>query len=78
MVVSGSYLLVINVIVVVAFVFAFLLAENKGKLILAITLALLFLLPKIFPSSSLYWVYYAAKVIFGLACIIFFKWQYSR
>ncbi len=34
--VSGSYLLVINVIVVVAFVFAFMISENKGKLILAI------------------------------------------
>jgi hypothetical protein len=75
--VNSSYLLVMNVIVVVAFVFAFLIAENRGKLILAIIMALLFLFPKILPSPSLHWVYYAARVIFGLACIITFKWHFS-
>lgn len=74
---SGSYLSVINLIVVVAFIFAFLVAESKGKLILALILALLFLLPKIFPSPSLSWVYYGARVLFGIACMIIFKWFHS-
>lgn len=75
---GGSYQLIIDIIVLVAFVFAFLIVENKGKLILAVILVCLFLFPKILPLPSLSWVYYAAKVIFGMACILTFKWHFSR
>ena len=64
---------IINLIAIIAFVFAFLNAEEKGKIILAVIIVVLFLLPHIYTSATLYWIYYAAKVIFALSCLIYIK-----
>ena len=69
----GTMIAVINLIAIIAFIFAFLNAEEKGKIILAVIIAVLFLLPHIYTSVTLFWIYYAAKVIFALSCLLYIK-----
>jgi len=64
---------IINLIAIIAFVFAFLNAEEKGKIILALIMIVLFLLPQIYTTATMYWIYYAAKVIFALSCFAYIK-----
>ncbi len=64
---------IINIIVIAVFIFAFLSAETKGRVIMTAILALLFTLPAIFTASVIYWLCYAGKVIFGLSCYISLK-----
>jgi len=64
---------VINLIVIVIFVYAFLNAEAKGRVIMTVILALLFILPVLFPVSAIFWVCYAGKVIFGLSGYLYVK-----
>lgn len=65
--------LVINLIIIVIFVYAFLNAEAKGRFIMSIILALLFILPVLSSASAVFWVCYAGKVIFGLSCYLYIK-----
>lgn len=65
--------LVINLIVFVIFVYAFLNAETRARIIMTAILALLFILPALFSAPVLYWVCYAGKVIFGLSCYLYVK-----
>ncbi len=65
--------LVINLIVIVIFVYAFLNAEAKSRVIMTAILALLFILPVLFSASAVFWVFYAGKVIFGLSCYLYIK-----
>jgi hypothetical protein len=64
---------IINIIVIAVFIFAFLSAETKGRVIMTIILAMLFALPALFPVSVIYWLCYAGKVIFGLSCYLSLK-----
>jgi ABC-type sugar transport system permease subunit len=64
---------VINLIVIAIFVYAFLNAEMKGRIIMTAILALLFILPAVFTASVIYWLCYAGKVIFGLSCYLYIK-----
>jgi hypothetical protein len=65
--------LVINLIVIVIFVYAFLNAEAKGRVIMTVILALLFILPLLFTASAIYWICYAGKIILGLTCYLYVK-----
>jgi hypothetical protein len=71
----NPYPLIINFLVLVFFLLAFFSAEGRAKLILVGIAVLLFGLPYIFSLSSLYWIFYAARIIFGLGCYIFIRRQ---
>ncbi len=64
---------VINLIVIIIFVYAFLNAEAKGRVIMTVILALLFIMPVLFSASAVFWICYAGKVIFGLSCYLYVK-----
>ncbi len=70
---------VLNVAILVAFILAFIKAEElKAKVVLASIMAALIILPKVVTmtaTSWIWWVHYVAKVIFGLGCVIYIKWQ---
>ncbi len=67
------YLLIVNIITLIVFIFAFITAEAKGKIILAIIMALLFILPYLFPIREVEWTSYAGKVIFSIGCYLYIK-----
>lgn len=67
------YLLIVNIITLIVFIFAFLTAEAKGKIILATIMALLFILPYLFPIREVEWASFAGKVIFSLGCYLYIK-----
>ncbi len=71
----NPYPIIINFLVLVFFLLAFLSAELKGKLILLGIVVLLFGLPSIISFGSVAWIVYAAKVIFGLGCYLFIRKQ---
>jgi len=71
----NPFLPVVNLIVITAFIFAFVAAETKHRIILVTIMVLLFILPSLFQSPALGWVFYAGRVIFGIACYIYIKWR---
>ena len=71
----NPYPIIINFLVLVFFLLAFLSAELKGKLILLGIVVLLFGLPSIISFGSVAWIVYATKVIFGLGCYLFIRKQ---
>jgi hypothetical protein len=71
----NPYPLIINFLVLVFFLLAFLSANLKGKLILLGIAIILFGLPTIVSFGSLAWIMFAAKVIFGLGCYLFIRKQ---
>jgi len=71
----NPYPTIINFLVLVFFLLAFLSAELKGKLILLGVAVLLFGLPYIISFGSVAWIVYAARVIFGLGCYLFIRKQ---
>jgi hypothetical protein len=68
-----SYLLIVNIITLLAFIFAFITAETKGKIILAIIMALLFILPHLFPIREVEYICYAGRVIFAIWCYLYIR-----
>lgn len=71
----NPYPIIINFLILVFFLLAFLSTELKGKLILLGILVLLFGLPAIISFGSVTWIVYAARVIFGLGCYLFIRKQ---
>jgi hypothetical protein len=71
----NPYPIIINFLVLVFFLLAFLSAEFKGKLILLGIVVLLFGLPAIVSFGSVAWIMYTAKVFFGLGCYLFIRKQ---
>lgn len=69
----NPYPYLLNFIVIIAFVFAFLASETKGKIILASILIILLIIPSLIQSQTLTWIVYAAKIIFGLVCYLIIK-----
>jgi predicted MFS family arabinose efflux permease len=67
--------LIINFLVIVFFVLAFLSANLKKKLILLGIMVLLFGFPSIISFGSLFWILNAARIVFGFACYIFIRKQ---
>lgn len=72
---QNPYPIIINFLVLVFFLLAFLSAELKGKLILLGSAVLLFGLPAIVSFGSVSWIVFGAKVIFGLGCYLFIRKQ---
>jgi hypothetical protein len=71
--VAMAYLLIVNLITLIVFIFAFLTAETKGKIILAIIMALLFILPRLFPIREVAYICYAGRLIFAIGCYLYIK-----
>lgn len=73
------YGIILNVAILVAFVLAFIKAEElRAKVVLAAIMAVLILFPQVVtmsPTSWIWWVHYIGKVLFGLGCVIYVKWQ---
>jgi hypothetical protein len=73
---------VITLLVVILVVLAFLNAEGRLRVILALLLLALLFLPWLFPGRVLFWVAYIGKVIFGCACYVYLKsqgfWSFGR
>lgn len=69
---------ILNVAVIVACVLAFIKAEEiRVKIILAVIVALIFIIPQVVhmpPMSWSWWLHYIAKVVFGLCCVVYIKW----
>jgi hypothetical protein len=71
------YGIILNIVIVAAFVLAFIKAEIKGRIVLVAIMGILILFPRfvpMIPASWLWWVHFLAKVVFGLGCLIYFKW----
>ena len=71
----NPYPTIINFLVLVFFLLAFLSAELKGKLILLGIVLFLFGLPAIVSFGNAAWIVYAARVVFGLVCYLFIRKQ---
>lgn len=69
---------ILNVAIIVVFVIAFIKAEEiRVRVILASIMAMIFILPQVVhmpPMSLLWWLHYVTKIVFGLCCVIYFKW----
>jgi len=70
---KNPYLPLINFVVFIIFIFAFITAEIRGKIILVVIMALLFILPYLFPFSAVVWACFVGKVIFGIACFLYIR-----
>ncbi len=70
-----AYSIIINFLVVVFFILAFLSGELKVKLMLLGVMVLLFGLPYFLSLGSLSWIFYAGKIIFGIFCYLFIRRQ---
>lgn len=62
---------VIDLIVIFLFIYAFMLAEARARIIMTTILVLFFVLPVLFKIAAIYWICYAGKVIFGLSCYVY-------
>ena len=71
----NPYPLIINFLVLVFFLLAFLSAELKTKGILLGIAVILFGLPALISFGNMVWIVYAARVIFGLGCYLFIRKQ---
>ena len=71
----NPYPIIINFLVLIFFLLAFLSAEFKGKMIILGIAVVLFGLPTIVSLGSIAWAVYAGKVIFGLGCYLFIRKQ---
>jgi hypothetical protein len=67
------YLLIVNIITLIIFIFAFITAETKGKIILATIMALLLIIPYLFPIREVEFVCFIGKVIFGIGCYLYIR-----
>ena len=67
------YMLIVNIITLIVFIFAFITAEAKGKIILATIMALLLILPYLFPIREVELASFAGKVIFAIGCYLYIK-----
>ena len=65
------YASIIDLIVIFLFIYAFMLAEARARIIMTTILVLLFLLPVLFKVAAIYWICYAGKVILGLSCYVY-------
>jgi hypothetical protein len=56
-------------------VIAFSMAENKGRIIIATVIISLFALPRIIPSTAFSVICFAGRMVFGIGCLLYIKWQ---
>ena len=73
---------VLNLIIIVLGIFAIIQAEGIQRLIPAVVLLTLLLIPSLGLGPALTWTVYIGKVIFGLGCYIYLKtkdfWIFGR
>jgi hypothetical protein len=67
------YELLLNIIVVIIFIIAFISTDTKGKIILSLIMATLFILPFMFPFRIMKGACFAGKAIFSIACYFYIK-----
>ncbi len=61
----------LNIIVLIIFIVAFVTADTRGKIILSLIIVSLFILPFIFPFRAVGWACYIGKAIFGVGCYFY-------
>jgi len=64
-------------IAIILIVYAFIESDTKGRIFLAVSYLLTFLLPSIFPSRILSVIGSLARLIIGAGCFIYLKYQGS-
>jgi len=73
---------VLNLIIVVLGVFAVIQADGLKRLIPAAVLLALLFLPRLGLGSTMSWIVYFGKVIFGIGCYLYLKvqdfWSFGR
>jgi hypothetical protein len=67
------YQLLVNIIVFIIFIVAFITADTRGKIILGLIMASLFILPFMFPFRVIKWACLVGKAIFGIGCYFYIK-----
>ncbi len=67
------YELLVNIIVLIIFIIAFITADTRGKIILTLIMALLFISPFMFSFPVFRWVCFVGKAIFGIGCYFYIK-----
>jgi hypothetical protein len=56
-------------------VYAFVESDTKGRIFLAVSYVLTFLLPSVFPSRILSLIGFLARLLIGAGCFIYLKYQ---
>jgi len=69
------YGLIGNIIAVAIAIYAFSMAENKGRVIIATVMISLFVLPRLSPSTAFSIICFAGRMVFGIGCLLYIKWQ---
>jgi hypothetical protein len=54
-------------------IFAFSMAETKGRIIIATVMVSLFILPALFLIQALSIICYAGRIFFGIGCLLYIK-----
>ena len=69
------YGLIGDIIAVAIAIYAFSMAENKGRIIIATVMISLFVLPRLFAVQALSIICYAGRIVFGIGCLLYIKMQ---
>ena len=69
------YALIGDILALAIAVIAFSMAENKGRIIIATVMISLFILPRLIPSTVLSIICFAGRMVFGIGCLLYIKWQ---
>jgi hypothetical protein len=73
--VTVPYLLIGNVISVFLAVYVFIIAETKGRIVIITAMAMSFVIPKLWPDQSVDLICSIGRVLCGIGCVIYIKWQ---
>jgi hypothetical protein len=69
------YGLIGDIIATAIAIFAFSMAENKGRIIIATVMISLFLLPTLISVQAVRIICFAGRMLFGISCLLYIKWQ---
>jgi len=64
-----------DIIALAVAVIAFSMAENKGRIIIATVMISLFVFPRLIPSTAFSTICFAGRMVFGIGCLLYIKWQ---
>ncbi|NIM91927.1 MAG: hypothetical protein GTO17_13390 [Candidatus Aminicenantes bacterium] len=64
-----------NILALALAILAFSMAENKGRIIIATVMGSLFILPYLFSSAALSIICFVGRMVFGIGCLLYIKWQ---
>jgi len=54
---------------------AFYQAENKGRIVIFFLAATTFIVPKIFPGSTVHLISFIARILVAAGCYVYVKWR---